>query len=78
MFSSRKSKNLIYKIHDGSLRIISDDKESDLQTLLENPNQLTIHQRNLQVLMIEVWKTSYYNIRKFQIISNKKIKWGIV
>ena len=75
MFSSRKSKNLIYKIHDGSLRIISDDKESDLQTLLENPNQLTIHQRNLQVLMIEA---SYYNIRKFQIISNKKIKWGIV
>ena len=71
MFSSRKSKNLIYKIHDGSLRIISDDKESDLQTLLENPNQLTIHQRNLQVLMIEA---SYYNIRKFQIISNKKIK----
>ena len=57
MFSSRKSKNLINKIRDWSLRIISDDKESDLQTLLEKPNQLTIHQRNLQVLMIEVYKT---------------------
>ena len=57
MFSSRKSKNLINKIRDWSLRIISDDKESDLQALLEKPNQLTIHQRNLQVLMIEVYKT---------------------
>ena len=35
---------------------ISDDKQNDFQTLLENPNQLTIHQRNLQVLMIEVYK----------------------
>ena len=33
---------------------VSDDK-NDFQTLLENPNQLTIHQRNLQVL-IEVYK----------------------
>ena len=57
MFSSRKSKNLINKIRDWSLRIISGDKESDLQALLEKPNQLTIHQRNLQVLMIEVYKT---------------------
>ena len=35
---------------------ISDDKQNDFQTLLENPNQLTIHQRNLQVSMIEVYK----------------------
>ena len=56
MFSSRKSINLINKIYERYLRIISAYKESDFQTLLENHNQLTIHQRNLQALMIEVYK----------------------
>ena len=56
MFSSRKSNNLINKIYEGSFRIITVDKESDFQTLLENRNQRTIHQRNLPALMIEVYK----------------------
>ena len=53
MLSSRKSDNLTNKIHERSLRIIIDDKESDFQTLLENHNQLIIHQRNWQALIIE-------------------------
>ena len=36
--------------------IISDDKGSDFQTLLENHKQLIINQRNLQALVIEVYK----------------------
>ena len=56
MFSSRKSNNLINKIHEGSFRIITVDKESDFQILLVNRNQPTIHQRNLPALMIEVYK----------------------
>ena len=53
IFSSRKSNSLINR---RSLRIISDDKESDFQTLPENHNQLTIRQRNLQALIIKVYK----------------------
>ena len=56
MFYSRKSNNLINKIHERSLRIISDDKESVFHTLRENQNQKTMHQRNLQTLMIEIYK----------------------
>ena len=56
MFFSTKSSNLINKIPERSLWVISDGKESDSQTLLENHSQLIIHQRNLQRLMIEVYK----------------------
>ena len=46
MFSSRKA-NLINRIHENSIRIVSGDNES---------NEITIHQINFQVLMIEVLK----------------------
>ena len=36
--------------------LISDDKKNDLLTLLQNPNQLTIHQKNLQALINEAYK----------------------
>ena len=55
-FSSRKLNNLINNIHERFVRIISGDKESDFKTLLENYDQLTTHQQNLQALMIEVHK----------------------
>ena len=56
IFYSRKSNNLINKIHERSLRIISDDKESVFHTLQQNQNQKTMHQRNLQMVMIEIYK----------------------
>ena len=56
MFSSRKSNNLINKIHERTLRIISNDNKSSFEQLLINDNDMTIHQRNLQVLMTEVYK----------------------
>ena len=39
-----------------SLRTICDENKCDLQTLLENHNKLTIHQRNLRELMVKVYK----------------------
>ena len=39
-----------------SLRTICDENKWDLQTLLENHNKLTIHQRNLRELMVKVYK----------------------
>ena len=56
MFSSRKSNNLINRIHERSIRIVSSDNESNFENLLEKNKEITIHQRNLQILMIEVFK----------------------
>ena len=56
MFSTRKAKNLISRIHERSIRIVSGDNESNFENLLEKNKEITIHQRNLQVLMIEVFK----------------------
>ena len=56
MFCSRQSNNLINKIHKWSLRISYKDQKTSYHNLLETHNELTIHQRNLQVLMTETYK----------------------
>ena len=55
MFCSRQSNNLINKIHKWSLRISYKDQKTSYHNLLETHNELTIHQRNLQVLMTEIY-----------------------
>ena len=56
MFSSRKSNNLINKVHERSLRIVSGDNHSSFKSLLSKYKKITVHQRNLQVLMTETCK----------------------
>ena len=56
MFSSRRSENLINKVHERALRLITNDENSSFETLLQNINDITVHQRNLQILMTEVYK----------------------
>ena len=62
IFSLRKANNLINRIHERSIRIVSGDNGSNFENLLEKiksslkTNKETIHQRNLQVLMTEVYK----------------------
>ena len=56
MFCSRKSNNLINKIHERSLRIVTNDKNSNFEDLLKSNNEITVHQRNLKVLMTEVFE----------------------
>ena len=56
MFCSRKSNNLINKVHERSLRIVSGDNHSSFKSLLSKYKEITIHQRNLQVLMTETSK----------------------
>ena len=53
MFSSIKSNNLINKVHERSLRIVSGDNHSSFKSLLSKCDEITIHQRNLQVLITE-------------------------
>ena len=52
----RKSKNLISKVHERSLRIVSGGNHSSFKSLLSKCKEIRIHQRNLQVLMTETYK----------------------
>ena len=56
MFCSRNSNNLINSIYERSLRIVTNDKNSNFEDLLKSNNQTTVHQRNLKALMTKIFK----------------------
>ena len=56
IFFWRKSNNLINKIQERSLRIVTNDKNSNFEDLLRSNNQITVHLRNFQVLIAKVFK----------------------
>ena len=43
-------------LHERCLRIIDSDKQSSFEELLEKDGSVSIHQRNLQVLVTEMYK----------------------
>ena len=55
MFCSRQSNNITNKVHERGLRLTYRDKSKDFQQILREQNEITIHQRNLQVLMTELY-----------------------
>ena len=56
MFCSRKSNNLINKVQERALRLITNDYQSSFNILLDKCKEFSIHQRHLQTLMIELYK----------------------
>ena len=56
MFSSRRSNNLTYRIHDRSLRTVYNDTSSTFQELLQRDRSVNIHHKNIQALTTEVFK----------------------
>ena len=58
MYCQRQSNTLINKIHERALRIAYNDYVSSFETLLENDGSLSIHQRNIQSLAIELFTTN--------------------
>ena len=52
----KRSNNLINKVQERAFRITYKDQLADFKSLLLNQNEITIHQRNLQVLMTEIYK----------------------
>ena len=56
MFSSRRSHNLINRIHGRSLRIVYNDTSSTFQELLQRNRSVSIHNKNIQTLTTEVFK----------------------
>ena len=57
MFHSRKLNNRINNIHERAVRIVYRDYESTFQQLLKQNKSVSIHQRNLQILATEIFKT---------------------
>ena len=57
MFHSRKPNNHINNIHERALRIVFRDYESTFQQLLKQNKSVSIHQKNLQILVTEIFKT---------------------
>ena len=56
MFHSRKLNYRINSIHERALRVTYHDYKSTCLELLQKGNSLRIHQRNLQVLLTEIFK----------------------
>ena len=57
MFYSRKLNNKINKLHQRCLRIVYSDNTSSLEELLETDDSVSVHQRSIQVLATELYKT---------------------
>ena len=56
MFHSRALNNRINKIHERALRLVYQNKNLSVSELLELGDAVTIYQRNLQVLVTEIFK----------------------
>ena len=57
MFHDRALNAKVNKIQEIALRIVYKNSHADYETLLKLDNAVSIHQRNLQYLMIEIYKT---------------------
>ncbi len=57
MFHSRKMNNKINRLHERALRIAYKDYSSSFATLLEKDRSVTVHEKNMQLLMTEMFKT---------------------
>ena len=56
MFCSRSCDNTITKLQERALRLIYDDYESSCDVLFNKNKSFSIHDQNIQKLMIEVYK----------------------
>ena len=59
MFHSRTLNNTINRIHERALRIAHKDYNSTFQELLSKDNSVSIHHRNLQKLVTEMYKVKH-------------------
>ena len=56
MLHSRTLNNRTSSIHERALRLPYKDNQSSFKKLLENVNSVTVHHKNLQVLVTEIFK----------------------
>ena len=65
MFCSRKLNNKINRLHERALRIAYSDYVSSFQELLIKDGTCNIHQRNLKVLALEMYKIAHEKFPSF-------------
>ena len=56
MIHNRKLNKKINKVHERALRIVYGDHNTSFSELLNIDKSVTIHQRNLQYLLLEIYK----------------------
>ena len=56
LFCSRTLSNIINKVHERAVKVVLNDHTSDFETF-QNNNHVYNHQRNIQILLIEIFKT---------------------
>ena len=56
MFCSRTLNNMINEVHERALRVILGDNLSDFESLLQSNKDICSHHKNIQSLMIEMFK----------------------
>ena len=56
MMQSRKLNNKINRLHEKCLRVTYNDGLSSFEELLERDNSVSVHNRNIQCLAIELYK----------------------
>ena len=57
MFHSRKINNRINSLHERAVRVVYRDYKATFSELLSKDKSVTIHQKNLQLLATEIFKT---------------------
>ena len=57
MFHGKGVNSKINHIHERAIRIVHQDFTSSFAELLFNDNSVSIHQRNLRLLVIEIYRT---------------------
>ena len=62
MCHSRSLNNKVSHIHERALRIVYQDFQSSFPALLVKDNSFTIHQNNLQLLAVEIFKVKQTSI----------------
>ena len=59
MFSTRAANHKIQRLHERALRGLLNDETSTFNEMLSKSNNNTIHVKNIQKLMIELYKYLY-------------------
>ena len=56
MCHNKKINNQINKLYEHALRLVYNEKSSSFREILEKDKSVTIHERNIQVLLTEIFK----------------------
>ena len=59
MFHSREMNNKINKLHERALRVVYKNYDITFEQLLEKDKSVTIHDKNLQKLAVEMYKAKH-------------------